>query len=356
MMEPAGDLLPPYWIGAFKPTPKVRPYFGWIGRNTNGPGNRTKRMIGALGNYYINPNLVYAQSGWSISQLENIVPRAIRRNVPVVMNQNGWYYPAWYAGDWKKANTSLIQFHKRSSCVIFQSNFCVEAMIALTGVIPEKPVIVHNAIAVSTANPPNRNPTRPTLWLSGAFHKDADHILLPALEAVSQLAQEWKDNLPLLKIAGYFDSNAEKCDWFYKVKRKIAKLQDDGVCSWIGKYSLSKLPELTSDVALALHLTSKDACPNSVLERMALGIGHVYANSGGTPELVGDAGVAVGSPIDWSRQTAVNTEELLYAIKCGFEQWRDLSSKSFARVSGQFSWDAYVSRHDQIFARIMAGT
>jgi glycosyltransferase involved in cell wall biosynthesis len=346
--------MPPYWIDEFKPTFKVRPYFGWIGRYANGPGNRTKRMIEEFGNYYINPNLVYAQSGWSSAQLENTITDAIRRNVPVVINQNGWYYPAWYAGDWKKANSNLIQFHNRSSRVIFQSKFCVEAMFALTGVLPENPLIVHNAVAVPTANPPTRNPTRPTLWLSGAFHKDADHILLPALEAVSLLAQEWKDNLPLLKIAGHFDLHAQKSDWFGKVKRKIAKLQDDGVCSWIGKYTPSELPELTNDVALALHLTSKDSCPNAVLERMALGIGHVYANSGGTPELVGDAGVAVSSPIDWSRQTAVNTDELVYAIKCGFEQWRSLSSKSFARVCGQFSWDTYVIKHNQIFASVMA--
>ena len=44
---------------------------------------------------------------------------------------------------------------------------------------------------------------------------------------------------------------------------------------------------------MALHLTNKDSCPNAVLERMSLSIGHVYSNSGGTPELIRDSGIGL---------------------------------------------------------------
>jgi glycosyltransferase involved in cell wall biosynthesis len=348
-MRPPERIFPPYWIGAIKPGDKLRPFFGWIGRHANGPGNRTKRMTELFGNHYLNPNLVYAQSGWSIAQLNFTIPRATRRNVPVVLNQNGWYYPAWYRGDWQSANRHLLRAHQHSSCVIFQSRFCVEAMSALTGVVPDSPMVLHNAVHLPTIEPAARNPTRRTLWLSGVFHGDADHILFPALEAIDILAQEWRDDPPLLKIAGHFDKAAKKSEWFGRVQRKLDDLSKRRVCAWLGKYSSTELPGLMRDVSLALHLTSKDSCPNSVLERMALGVGHVYANSGGTPELVGDAGISISSTLDWSRQTPVAVDELLEAIKLGFDHWRNLGRKSYDRVKNTFSWDQYIAAHEKIF-------
>lgn len=348
-------ILPPYWIGESKPVGPVRPFFGSIGRHANGPGNRTKRMTEAFGNFYLNPNLVYAQSAWATPQLNQTISRAVRRHVPVVLNQNGWHYPAWYAGDWKAANAQLVHAHKQASCVIFQSHFCIKAMSALTGVVPNEPLVLHNAVPAPEFEPMKRSLARPILWLSGAFHKDADHILLPALKAIDVLAQEWKEDLPLLKIAGHFDEAARKSDWFEKVRYRLDGLSRRQICNWHGKYSPDELPEMMQDVALALHLTSKDACPNAVLERMALGVGHIYANSGGTPELVGDAGIAVSSPLDWNKQTSVDVDELVEAIKLGISQWRDLGQRSVARVRDQFSWERYIESHEQIFARVLMG-
>ena len=345
-------ILPPYWVGHFKPNGRLRPFFGWIGRHANGPGNRTKHMIEAFGNYYINPNLAYAQSSWSMEHLESTVTRAVRRNVPIVMNQNGWYYPAWYPGDWKLANKQLLQAHQRSNRVIFQSHFCVEAMSALTGVMPHQPVVLHNAVNVPTGNFTVRNPSRPILWLSGAFHRDADHILLPALEAIEILSQEMKEDSPLLKIAGYFDQGALKSEWYGKVQSKLISLVSRRRCLWLGKYAASELPGLIEDVSLGLHLTSKDSCPNAVLERMALGVGHIYAKSGGTPELIGEAGIGVNSPLDWNRQTPVNVDELVEAMKLGLGCWRILGSNSLNRVKEKFSWDKYINAHKKIFLEV----
>jgi glycosyltransferase involved in cell wall biosynthesis len=348
-------ILPPYWIGENKLDAHLRPFFGWIGRHANGPGNRTKRMTEAFGNYYLNPNLVYAQSAWSGPQIDHTIARAVRRHVPVILNQNGWYYPAWYAGDCKVANRQLLNAHNQASRVIFQSHFCIEAMAALTGVVPNDPLVLHNAVSVLETEPVKRNPARPILWLSGAFHKDADHILLPALKAMAILAQEWKDDLPLLKIAGHFDEAAQKSEWFEKVRHRLDDLSRRKICTWHGKYSPDELPVMMQDVALALHLTSKDACPNAVLERMALGVGHIYANSGGTPELVGDAGIGVNSPLDWNKQTPVDVDELVDAIKRGISQWSDLGRMSFARVRDRFSWESYIESHEQVFARVHLG-
>lgn len=331
----------------------MRPFFGWIGRNLNGPGARTKRMSQAFGNFYVNPNLIYAQSSWSTIQLKRTIERAVQRRIPIVMNQNGWYYPAWYSGDWKLANKSLLQAHRYSNQVIFQSRFCIEAMSALTGVAPDQPIVIHNAIPLPPERSFARNPQRSVLWLSGAFHSDADHILLPALEAIEILSHEMREDPPLLKIAGYFDNSAAKSEWYSTVLDKIRSLIDRNLCLWIGSYNQSQLPGLMADVVLCLHLTSKDSCPNAVLERMALGVGHIYADSGGTPELVGDAGIGVRSPLDWGKQVSVNVEELVEAIKLGIGRWRVLGSESVNRVEKYFSWDQYIVRHKEIFSSLI---
>lgn len=348
-MSLAERLLPPYWSGVFeKRSNGVRPYFGWLNQYANGPGNRTKRMIKEFGNSYINPNVVYAQSSWSESYLKNSLRKIIQHKVPMLFNQNGWYYPAWYKGDWKKANNQLLIAHEHSKQVIFQSHFCIEAMSELTGVIPRSPIVLHNAVHVP-ATLIMRKPNRPTLWLSGAFHRDADHILLPALKAMEILAQEKNEDVPLLKIAGYFDKGAKKCSWYLDVISKINALSNKNACLWVGEYSMFELPSLMQDVCLALHLTSKDSCPNAVLERMALGVGHIYANSGGTPELVGQSGIGISSPVEWGRQTPVEADELAEAIKNGLRNWKSLGDASFARAKEKFSWDHYIDAHRKLF-------
>ena len=54
-----------------------------------------ERLIKVFGNSYFNPNLLYAQSGWKIDYLYETLKKS-KANIPFILNQNGWYYPAWY--------------------------------------------------------------------------------------------------------------------------------------------------------------------------------------------------------------------------------------------------------------------
>jgi glycosyltransferase involved in cell wall biosynthesis len=225
-------------------------------------------------------------------------------------------------------------------------------MTALTEVEPSSPIVLHNAVDLCPTSNHCRNPKRPTFWLSGAFHRDADHILLPVIQAMEILASEWKDDPPLLKVAGYFDRNAQQSPWFESVVKNITKLKNLGMCVWVGKYTPNQLPALMQDVTLALHLTNKDACPNSVLERMALGVGHVYANSGGTPELVGDSGISIESAESWESQIPVQVDELVEALKVGVSIWEKLGQMSLERVIANFTYQKYIDRHRDIFNKV----
>ena len=104
----------PKFFPYIKKKNKIRPYFGLPKRDFGGPNIRTKKMIDIFGNYFFSPNLIYAQSWWNERELEDAYNFSKKNNVPIVFNQNGWFYPAWYKGDWKKKskNYKITKYQK----------------------------------------------------------------------------------------------------------------------------------------------------------------------------------------------------------------------------------------------------
>jgi hypothetical protein len=44
--------------------------------------------------------------------------------VPVVLNQNGVFYPGWYPFDWQAENARMARVHAAADQVFYQSEFC----------------------------------------------------------------------------------------------------------------------------------------------------------------------------------------------------------------------------------------
>ncbi len=61
----------------------------------------------------------------------------------------------------------------------------------------------------------------------------------------------------------------------------------------LGYVQRDRLPFVLRGCDLYVHLAENDPCPNVVLEALASGLPVIYRNSGGTPELVGDCGLAI---------------------------------------------------------------
>ena len=79
----------------------------------------------------------------------------------------------------------------------------------------------------------------------------------------------------------------------------LAELGLEGHVEHVGRYPQRDAPELYRRAHLLLHTKVNDPCPNVVLEALACGVPVVHSASGGTPELVGEAGVAVPSETTW---------------------------------------------------------
>jgi glycosyltransferase involved in cell wall biosynthesis len=87
-----------------------------------------------------------------------------------------------------------------------------------------------------------------------------------------------------------------------------------------------------------LHMAQNDPCSNAALEGMASGLPVIYHPSGGSPEIVGECGVAC-------------TESLQDAVYGLRDRYRELRAKTMARRS-EFSIDRAAQQYLDIFQRL----
>ena len=85
---------------------------------------------------------------------------------------------------------------------------------------------------------------------------------------------------------------------------------------------------------------------------MASGLPVVYSASGGTPELVGDAGVGIQAPEDWERDHPAEPEALALAILQAAERRDELGPAARARAEERFALPRWIDRHRELFGQL----
>ena len=291
-----------------KNTKNIRPYFGIYLKNSGGPYIRTKRLISYFGNYFINPNIIYAQSFWSEIELKNAISYSKKNDVPIIFNQNGLYYKGWFKGDYKKKNKLISLIQKDSKFIFFQSIFCKESSIAFTKFKPSKYKILYNSIPnLLYKSKKNNNPKVLNIIISGYFNEMNFYIVEPAINVIYKMAKRLEKS-PRLIIYGL-----KKKQLNSKLKKKIQYLEYKNKVMIMDNYNIKNISLILKNIHLALHLKYKDPCPNSVLERMHYGIPHIISHSGGTPELTGNSSINIKVRDTW--QFLVKVDEKNYIIQ-----------------------------------------
>ena len=331
---------------------KIRPYFGVNIFKTGGPYIRIRRLIKIFGNNFFNPNIIYAQSYWTSQELKDAINFSKKYNIPIIFNQNGWFYKGWYGNGWKNKNKQLINVHKKSKLVIYQSKFCKDTSIKLNSYFAKNNKIIHNCVPLKYRI--FRNIKKNYFLLSGVFDQNSEHILNPALDAFINLSKDYdykEYNLKLI-IAGYFTKGAKYSRWYKKINEKIKILLLKDLIEIRGKYLNKNFEEEFKDINFALHLKYKDPCPNAVLERMSLGIIHIFSNSGGTPELIGNAGLGIPVKDEWSNQVSVNHIILVKKIFQAIKK-KKILKKNVKKKIDDFSYKKYIKLHKAIFVNAL---
>ncbi len=119
-----------------------------------------------------------------------------------------------------------------------------------------------------------------------------------------------------------------------------------------GRYAQRDAPSVYRRAHVLLHPKVNDPCPNVVLEALACGLPVVHSASGGTPELVGDAGVGVGSDTSWEQDVPPAPDLLAAGVEHVLARLDDFRIEARARAK-RFDFAPWVARHRELFGSLV---
>jgi glycosyltransferase involved in cell wall biosynthesis len=283
-------------------------------------------------------NLLYLGSSSLPADEQEVIRLAERRLAPIVVNQNGVAYPGWAGERTEELNARLRSVLEHADYVIFQSRFCQVAAHHFLGTWKGRPPseILHNAVDTSVFTPAPEPPSGgPVILLGG--DQTASYRLETALRTLALLP-----DARLLVTGTVFDSGRQLAD----------ELSLSGRVLFIGRFAQREAPSIYRRAHLLLHPKVNDPCPNVVLEALASGLPVVHSETGGTPELVGDAGIGVGSDTTWERDVPPAPELLAAAIEHVLSRLDELRGAARARAE-RFDLAPWVARHRALFEELL---
>ena len=293
-------------------------------------------------------SLVYLLS--NALYLPKPVIAAIRaRDIPIVLNQNGVFYPAWYPHGWEAENTRMAIAYEGASHVFWQSEFCRRCADRFLGPRRAGGEVLYNAVDTDRFRP---EPTANTsgafrLLLTGKIGVSTAYRLASSIDVVA-LARRNGLNV-VLTVAGAIALAVEG-----EARAQIDRLGLTGAVTFLGSYGGQQAPEIYRAADAYIMTKHNDPCPNVVIEAMAAGLPILYSASGGVPELVGPS-AGVGLPVEESFDRVIVPAPL--AIAEGLAELvakrDDMATAARTRAVEKFGLEHWISRHGAVFEQLV---
>ena len=151
--------------------------------------------------------------------------------------------------------------------------------------------MLYNAVDVERFAPAPEPPADGPVLLAGGDQTQGAYRVELALQTFAHVLAEHPD--ARLIVTGSLLADPHEL---------VGKLGLGDRVAFVGRYSQAEAPSLYRRAHLLLHTQMNDSCPSVVLEAMASGLPVVHPASGGTVELVGDAGgTGVEHEAGWDR-------------------------------------------------------
>ena len=90
-------------------------------------------------------------------------------NYPIILNQNGVFYPSWYPKNWKKKNQIMAEIYHKADYVFWQSNFCRKSADYFLGTRNLPGEILYNSVDTKYIFP--KADHRQFILITGKFTK-----------------------------------------------------------------------------------------------------------------------------------------------------------------------------------------
>ena len=326
-------------------------YGGARAGDRGGPLVKVKRLSAFFPEDRWRYNLVYTLS--NAPYLPAIALKLLKaRGIPIVSNQNGVFYPAWYGGDWRAKNAGMARAYHLADHVFWQSAFCRRAAERFLGAREGPGEVLYNAVDTRRFAPATGTERGNALKFLVSGKIDG-HLFYRLESSLRGLALARKQGLEArLQVAGWVQPAALRAA--QELGEELG-LTDAVVYS--GSYTQDQAPEIYRAADAYVMTKHNDPCPNTVLEALASGLPVVYSDSGGVPELVGEeAGVALPCEEDWERARWPAPRSIADGMIAAAENRETLSAAARRRAVDRFDIAQWIDRHGQVFGRLITGS
>ena len=330
-----------------RPGTGVRVFYGHDripepGERAAGGTAKFQKLNERFGNSPVGFSLLYLGSTWYPRDLRPLLALCGRRGIPVVVNQDGVGYPGWAGDRVEEVNRPLRRALAAADHVLYQSDFSKRSSDLFLGPSSGSWEVLPNAVDVDHFTPGHEPaPDGPVLLLGG--DQTQEYRIDLALRTLSALTPE-HPGVKLL-VTGRV---------VVPVEPLIEQLGLEGRVHVLGEYTERDAPEIFRQAHVLLHTKVNDPCPTLVLEAMACGLPVVHPASGGTPELVGEAGVAVAHDDGFEHDVPPEAEAMAGAVSTVLRDLPRLSETARRRAVEHFALEPWLERHRQLFDEVTA--
>ncbi len=315
-----------------------------------GPLVKIKRLARGFPEHLWRFNVVYV-----LSNAPYLPDSALRlyhaRGIPIVHNQNGVFYPAWFDGDWRARNERMARSYHLADFVFYQSEFCRDCATRFLGERDGPGEVLFNAIDTNFFRPAERHGAngddRPFRFL--VTGKIDEHLFYRVESTLAGLAEARRRGLDCdLEIAGWMSEAARR-----RSAELIARLGLESAVILSGPYTQEGAPEIYRRADAYVMTKHNDPSPNTVLEAMSCGLPVLYWNSGGVPELVGNCGIALACGESWDAPKVPDSGDIATAMLELPPRRGVLSKAARACAVANFGLDGWISRHRAVFESLL---
>ena len=290
-------------------------------------------------------NVLYLVSSALPAHAARLVERARELDARVVWNQDGVAYAGCHGPGWERVKQLLARGVHAADHVYFQSEFCRLASDTFLGPREGPAEVLPNPVDTNRFVLPERRDERPTLLLGGNQYQR--YRLETALRTLELLPEEWR-----LLVTGRLSWDPDPVRVRGETEELLARPALGDRVELAGPYTQAEAPALLGRAHLLLHTKYNDPCPGVVLDALACELPVVHSASGGTPELVGDAGAGVEAPLDWERDHPPDPAALAEAVLACAARLDELSAAARARAE-RFDVRPWLERHRVVFEQLV---
>lgn len=293
-------------------------------------------------------SLVYMLSN-AIYLPQPVIDTLRSAGIPVVLNQNGVFYPGWYPFDWQAENARMARVHAAADHVFYQSEFCRRCAEKFLGPRTGRSEILYNAVDTNHFTPPpgdapqQKSDAPFTFLATGKFDLAIGYRLMSSIAGIAAARRGGLD--VRLTVAGGVDPTVRA-----EAQRKIDELGLADAVEFLGPYSSAQAPTIYRSAGAYLMTKNNDPCPNSVLEAMSSGLPVLYSASGGVPELVGtEAGIGLAVPESFEEDVVPEPAAIAEGMGRIIRQQAEFGAAARRRAVERFDLPQWLARHDAVF-------